>query len=69
MVNNSIDKVVDLIHERTKKWKRELITRLFSTDEAATILCIPLSHSDGDNSLSWKVDNFGEALSRAITSF
>lgn len=52
--------VVDLINQYLNCWKEDVIDRIFTSEEAMTIKCIPLSRSVKEDMLVWKGDNSGE---------
>lgn len=45
VVNNSVSMVADLTDHNSKSWKEEVITSVFTLEEAKAIKCTPLSHS------------------------
>ncbi|KAA3486748.1 Ribonuclease H-like superfamily protein [Gossypium australe] len=55
----------DLICHNSKSWKEEVITNVFTSEEAEAIKCIPLSCSVDEDMIVWRGDRSGEYFIRS----
>ncbi|KAA3465639.1 reverse transcriptase [Gossypium australe] len=56
---SSDNKVVELINNQTREWKREVVEDTFRADEADKILCIPLAKHPHEDLRVWRADPTG----------
>ncbi|MBA0788130.1 hypothetical protein Gotri_027907 [Gossypium trilobum] len=57
--------VADLIDHNSKSWKEEVITTVFTLEEAEAIKCIPLSRLVDKDMIVWKGDRFSDYFIRS----
>ncbi|XP_062014092.1 uncharacterized protein LOC133730534 [Rosa rugosa] len=60
----NIELVSSLIDADTKSWRVDVLQRLFSQEVVDAILCVPLSHRNRSDRLSWKLGNKGKFSSK-----
>ncbi|KAB2006895.1 hypothetical protein ERO13_D11G340040v2 [Gossypium hirsutum] len=62
---SDLNVVSELIDQEQRCWKRDLITKHFSSKEAERILCIPLSKHTQEDRLVWWGEATGEYIVRS----
>ncbi|KAG8496073.1 hypothetical protein CXB51_009520 [Gossypium anomalum] len=65
IIIDSVDKVSDLITLNLKRWNEEVLTNVFSREDATTIRCVPLSLLVKDDRLIWVGDRTTEYAIRS----
>ncbi|KAA3482707.1 reverse transcriptase [Gossypium australe] len=62
----SDSKVVDLIDDSSREWKKELLETTFSEDIVAKIACIPLAREVHEDMIAWRGESSGEFTVRSV---